>query len=162
MSLVVPFDGSDLASAALARAVQFDSILDEGVLVISIVPVGNVDYAVARGWIDESDAFDRDRILAALRDRATQIAPDAAFHYRLTDRYAPIGTIANQIRQFARSNDASILFVGSENAGRIVRAVSVGQSVSADRAYDTMIVSHPEPELVDRLRAGHDPSRPFE
>jgi len=43
MTLVVPFDGSDLAEAALVRATEFGSVFDEDVLAISVIPKGNQD-----------------------------------------------------------------------------------------------------------------------
>ncbi|WP_436935892.1 universal stress protein [Halovenus marina] len=151
MTLVVPFDGSDLSRAALVRAVQFDAVLDEGVLVMSVIPKNNAEYARTRGWIDESEPFDAETVVSYLRNEVAQLAPEAEFHYEYTDRYAPTGTIASRIRRFAKANEASIVIIGSRNAGRIVSAITVGQSVAGDRAYDTMIVSQAIPPKIEKL-----------
>lgn len=151
MTLAVPFDGSALSQAALIRAVQFDSVLHEGIVVISVIPKGNDRYARERGWIDETEAFDADAIVDYLRGMVTEIAPDAEFEHSFVDRYAPVGTIANRVRQIIRDSDPTIVFVGSENGGSVVQRLSVGQSVSGDRAYDTMIVSHTEPTRIETL-----------
>lgn len=141
MSLVVPFDGSTLSKAALVRAAQFETVLSEPVLVIAVIPKDNAAYASERGWIDRNDPFDEAAIISHLQSIVTELAPDADFNYVFVDRHAPRGTIANRIRRFARDHDASIVFVGSENAGRIVHSITVGTSVTADSAYDTMIIS---------------------
>mgnify|MGYP003836178145 CR=1 FL=1 len=38
MTILVPFDGSDLAEAALIRATQFGNLFDEDVLAVSVIP----------------------------------------------------------------------------------------------------------------------------
>ena len=146
--LIVPFDNSPLSRAALVRARQFDQILEEGVIAVSVIPSQNAQYARERGWLADTDPFDDDQIVATLRDGVAEIAPDATFEYITIDRWAPHGVIGNKIRKFARSNDATIVFLGSQDAGRLVRSVSVGSSVVTDRGYDTMIISNPElPEI---------------
>lgn len=152
MSLVVPFDGSMLSKSALVRAAQFDQVLDEGILVVSVIPEGNVEYARARGWIGEEDPFDADAIVSHLQNEVAEITPAATFQELFVDRFAPVGTIATRIRRFARTHDVSIAFIGSENAGRVVRAMTVGQLVATEQAYDTMIISNetlPEIEQLD-------------
>ncbi|WP_436900507.1 universal stress protein [Halovenus halobia] len=155
MSLIVPFDNSPLAKAALVRARQFDQILEEGVIVVSVIPAQNAEYARERGWIGEDEPFDGEQIVATLREAVEAVAPDAEFEYITVDRFAPHGVIGNKIRKFARNNGATIVFLGSQNAGRIVRSTSVGASVVTDRSYDTMVVSGaqlPEiPKLEEKL-----------
>lgn len=153
MTLLVPFDGSPLSKAALVRAAQFETVLEEGVVAVSVIPSGNARYARERGWLAEGEAFDADAIAAHLREEASELAPDAAFHAVFVDKYAPGGTIANRIRSFAREQDATILFVGSENAGRIVSALTVGRTVSGGGSYDTFIVSQERPPAIDALEA---------
>jgi nucleotide-binding universal stress UspA family protein len=159
MALVVPFDGSTLSKSALVRAVQFETVLEERVVVVSVIPRNNARYARERGWIGESEPFDAEAVVSHLRSEAATVAPDAEFHPVFVDRHAPRGTIAGRIRQFARDQGASMLFIGSENAGRIVSGVTVGQSVAGDRAYDTVIISHealPEIEKFDDWRPPND------
>ena len=68
------------------------------------------------------------------------------------DRYAPTGKIRNEL-SVAGDEDASILFIGSEEAGRIVNAVSsVGGSVSIRVAYGLVIVRNERSSKVARLR----------
>ena len=151
MSLVVPFDGSDLAKTALVRAAQFETVLDQGTVAVAVVPRNNTSYARERGWIGPNDGFDGEAIVDSLRESVAKIAPDAEFHHISVGRHAPAGTIANRIRNFARDHGASIVFVGSENAGRIASSISVGSSVAADRSYDTLIVSNAGPTAIPEL-----------
>lgn len=153
MTLVVPYDGSELAKTALIRAAQFDAVFDQGVVAVSVVPQNNSSYARARGWIDPEASFDGEAIVDALRQSVDEIAPDAAFRHLSVGRNAPAGTIANKLRQFAREQDASIVFIGSENAGRMVGSLSVGSSVSAEQSYDTMIISQARPAKIEELEA---------
>jgi len=152
MTLVVPFDGSALSKMALVRAAQFDTVLEEGVVAVSAIPSNNADYAREQGWLQETEPFDEDKIVGHLREVVSQIAPAAEFHDVYVDRYAPVGTIAKRLRRFAREQSASIVFVGSENAGRVASAFTVGTSVTADRTYDTMIVSQIRPTTVEKLK----------
>lgn len=149
MSLIVPFDNSPLSNAALVRARQFDQILDDGIITVSVIPAQNANYARERGWVGDSESFDGEQIVATLREAVETIAPDATFEYITVDRWAPHGVIGNKLRKFTRNNGGTIVFLGSQNAGRIVRSISVGASVLTDRAYDTMIVSNPQlPEIT--------------
>jgi nucleotide-binding universal stress UspA family protein len=151
MALVVPFDGSELSKTALVRAAQFDTVLDQGVVVVSVVPRNNVPYARERGWIGPNESFNSDAIVDALRESVDKIAPNAEFHHISVGRNSPSGTIANKIRKFARDNEASIVFVGSRDAGRIASSLSVGSSVTSDRSYDTLIVSNTRPTPITEL-----------
>ncbi|MFB6108260.1 MAG: universal stress protein [Haloplanus sp.] len=150
MTFVVPFDGSDLASAALARASEFGDALDQPVLAVTVVPTGNAAYARERGWLGADEPFDVESVVASLRDRVATIAPDADFEHAVVERYASSGTIAREIRTMARREDASMVFVGSEHAGNIVSSVSsVGGSVSAEHAYDVVVVLNPARSLAE-------------
>jgi len=151
MSLVVPFDGSELSKTALVRAAQFETVLNQGVVVVSVIPRNNKSYARERGWIGPNDAFDGTKIVDTLRESVAKIAPEAEFHHISVGRNSPSGTIANKIRKFARDHGASIVFVGSRDAGRIASSLSVGSSVTSDRSYDTMIVSTTRPTPIKEL-----------
>ncbi|WP_338740144.1 universal stress protein [Haloplanus salilacus] len=153
MTLVVPFDGSELSEVALVRAAQFESVLNERVLAVSVIPTGNAEYARARGWLRTGEPFDAERIVDTLRASVAEIHPDAEYHHTVVDRRAPRGTIAKALCRFARDHEASIVFLGSENAGRVVSGFTVGRSVAADDAYDTMIVSAVRPSNSRRLEA---------
>lgn len=58
MTVIVPFDGSDLSAMALVRAAQCDKVLEEGVIAASIVPANNGKYAREHGWLDNDAGFD--------------------------------------------------------------------------------------------------------
>lgn len=49
MTLVVPFDGTPLSEAALARAAELGTVFDAPVLAVTVVPADNADYAIERG-----------------------------------------------------------------------------------------------------------------
>jgi nucleotide-binding universal stress UspA family protein len=153
MTLVVPFDGTELSEAALVRASEFGAVFDEPVLAVAVVPKGNDDYACEKGWLDPGESFDLDAIVAHLRNRVEALAPEAAFHHEVVDRYAARGTISSRIRRVARDEDAGMVFVGSENAGRLVTSItSVGSSVASDQSYDVVIVRKREPSSVEAVR----------
>jgi nucleotide-binding universal stress UspA family protein len=58
MTLVVPFDGSELAEAALVRATEFGNVFDEDVVAVSVIPKGDNSYAREHGWIEANEEFD--------------------------------------------------------------------------------------------------------
>ncbi|MFC6784454.1 universal stress protein [Halobaculum halobium] len=151
MGLVVPYDGSTLSDAALVRANQFDCILEEGVTAVTVIPKGNRTYARDHGWIGSNETYDTDVIVETLRQSVHAIVPDARFEPIFVGSHAPFGTIAGRIRRFARDNDTSIVFLGSDNAGRMVGSLSVGGAVTADKTYDTMIISQSIPAEIEKL-----------
>ena len=148
MSLVVPYDSSELARTALVRAAQFDQVLEQGVVVVTAIPSNNTNYARERGWLGENESFDGETVVSRIREEIRKIVPDAAFEYIVVSRRAQSGEIASKIRKEARKQDASIVFIGSKNAGRIVRSISVGQTVSTDSSYDTMLISNATPSKI--------------
>jgi len=148
MNFVVAYDGRELSKAALARGAALAEGVDGRVLAVTIVPEKNGDYARERGWLDEDAAWDEDAVVEALTDSVADIAPTAAFTYRLVDKYAPRGTIGHALRTMATEEDIDVLVVGSENAGRVVTVLSsIAQSV-AYGSYDLYIVRHPH-ETID-------------
>lgn len=151
MTLVVPFDGSPLSKAALIRAAQFEQVFDIELLVVTAIPRSNTAYARKCGWIESTDEYDETVIVEALTAMVHEIAPNATFTPEFVGRYAPAGSIGNALRRFARQADASIVFVGSENAGRIASSLSVGSAIASERSYDTMIVSQVAPSKIETL-----------
>lgn len=145
MTFVVPFDGSPLATAALSRAAELGTALDESVLAVTVVPENNTDYARERDWLDDAE-FEMEAVVENLESRVVSIAPDVQFRHEVVDRYAPSGTISKAVRSVAREVDATMVFLGSENAGRLVTSLSsVADGVAADAAYDVVIVRHERP-----------------
>lgn len=144
MVVVVPFDGTALSETALDRAVDFADVLEARVVVVSVIPNGNVRYARERGWLDDDEGFDMDTVLRRLANRVAAIAPAAEFEYEVVGRYTQAGAIASKIRSVARAASADLVVIGSDNAGRIVSSVSsVGRTVATDNSYDVLIVRGP-------------------
>lgn len=153
MTLVVPFDGSELAEAALVRATEFGTVFGEDVLAVSVIPAGNTDYAREHGWIGPGEEFDMEAVVSTLHEQVTDLCPSADFRHKVVDYYAPYGSIAKRLRKVAKDEDASMVFIGSENAGRLVTAVSsVGSVVASDQSYDIVIVRDRSPSKVARVR----------
>ena len=141
MTFVVPFDGSALGEAALGRAVELGDALDESVVAVSVVPRGNVRYARKRGWLDAGEPFDLEAVVSRLRDSVETLAPSIAFRHATVGQSASASEIGRELRAVARDVDASVVFVGSENAGRIVLSMTtVGSNVATDTAYDVYLV----------------------
>lgn len=143
MTFLVSFDGRDLSAAALRRAADLAGRLDERLVVVSVVPTDPL-YAVRYGWIDDEREFDHDRITEMLGERALEIAPTAVFRPESVHAYASHNTIAKRVKRIARDEDASVVFIGSDNAGRFAAPVSsVGDKVSSSADYDVYIVRSP-------------------
>ncbi len=143
MTIVVPFDGSALSVAALKRATEVQSAFDSDVHAFTVVPDGNEAYARERGWLAVDDRFDPEKVISHIAQDVEAVAPDATFAYDVVNRYAPSGVIANRIRRYARTQDARLVVIGSDNAGHIVTSVSsVGSPVAADAYYDVLLVRH--------------------
>jgi nucleotide-binding universal stress UspA family protein len=161
MTLVVPFDGSELAEAALVRATEFGNVFDERVLAVSVIPEGRADYAREHGWLGPDEEFDLSAVVSTLHEQVTDLCPSANFRHVVVDRDVPTGSIAGRLKEVAREEDASMVFIGSENAGHLVTAVSsVGGSVAADESYDVVVVRHRSPARIAELEDASPHSRP--
>jgi nucleotide-binding universal stress UspA family protein len=149
VTLLVPFDGSGLSEAALRRAREFAAYRDEAVVALSVVPEDE-SFAVDRGWIDPGEPYDPDAVCASLGRQVRAIAESVTFRceHPAESEYATatvIDDITQVIRSVARDLDVSIVFIGSENAGRVSTPVtSVGNPLSTDNRYDVHIVRHAE------------------
>ncbi|WP_202594624.1 hypothetical protein [Halolamina sediminis] len=81
------------------------------------------------------------------------LAPDARYRYDIVGQYASAGTISKRVREVAREEDASMVVIGSENAGHLTVSVSsVGGGIAADNAYDVLVVRNRSPSKVERVR----------
>lgn len=150
MTLLVPFDGSKLAEAALRRATEFGEVLDQEVVVLTAVPIDEA-YARDRGWIADGEEFEPELLMLELRDQAEKISPNATFRSeKPTDPddepfSSTTMNVVRTIRQVAGEIDADIVFIGSENAARVSQPLtSVGAPLSNDPRYDVHIVRHAE------------------
>lgn len=139
MSYLVAFDGTDLSTNALRRAVAFAETNDERLVIVSVLPT---DRSLAEQYgLVEGDEYDPEAAAERLRETALEVAPDAEFRAEHVDRYAGKGQIATKIRRMARRDGADVVFIGSDNAGRIVKPItSVGDSVASGLEYDVFIV----------------------
>jgi len=144
MTFVVPFDGSTHAKSALARAGEIGSALDEELRVVTVIPRNNATYARERDWLNAGESFDLETIAAAVRAQVREVAPEAAVDYEDCSRNAKGNRIAKPIRKYAKRHGASMVFIGSDNAGRLVTSLSsVGDRISTDGSYDVVIVRTP-------------------
>jgi nucleotide-binding universal stress UspA family protein len=146
MTLLVPYDGSDLAKAALERACEFSEYTGEDLLVLTVIP-DEREYAIARGWVAESATFDPETIADGLEREIRDIDPDATFRCEMPTGVSEMADVTmdvvRTIREVAGEIDASVVFIGSENAGRVSSPVcSVGAPLSEDPRYDVHIVRH--------------------
>lgn len=163
---MVPFDGSPLSEAALAKARMYAIALDEApagirkmilserplnVVAVSIVPE-SARYAREMGWIDEDEEFRTRLVIERLHSHVAELDPSAEFRFERVDGAATSGTISSRLRQKADEIDADVIFIGSENAGRIITPItSVGSKVTAEQTYDVCIVRHRLPSDVEHL-----------
>jgi len=149
VTLLVPFDGSDLAEAALRRAREFASYRDEAVVALTVVPEDE-SFAEERGWIESGEPYDPEAVCTEFELRVAEIDDDVTFrceHPPPSDHptATAIDNVTQTIRRVAAELDVSIIFVGSENAGRVSMPVSsVGGPLSTDAKYDVHIVRRVE------------------
>jgi len=146
MTLLAPYDGSGLSREALRRASEFAEYTGEDVVALSVIPE-DAAYAAERGWVEDAAAFDREEIAATMEAEVRAIDPDAAFRAEVPEEVSSMADVTmdvvRTIREVAAEVGASIVFVGSENAGRVSTPVcSVGAPVSEDPQYDVHIVRH--------------------
>lgn len=152
MTFVVPFDGCDLAETALVRAVEFSQVLEEPVVAVTVIPKGNTEYARERGWIGPDEPFEMNSVVETLHKQVINLAPNADFRHLAVDEHAPPGQIASELRRFATSENTSMVFIGSENAGSMVTGLSsVGGAVAAEDSYDVVIVQNSMPSKVESV-----------
>lgn len=151
MTIVVPFDGTDMAASALDRAVEIGTALEQPIEVITVVPKGNKQFARERGWLDDGP-FDMGLVTYRLTSQVKRLAPDSSLEVVTVGSYAPPGTIANRIRRYAKAAGASLVVLGSENAGRITTSLSsIGGSVATETDYDVLIVRNKRISAIELL-----------
>jgi nucleotide-binding universal stress UspA family protein len=149
MTILVPFDGSPIARAALRRATELAEAFDRQILVYAVVP-DRRRYAERKGWIESGDDVDPEAIAERLRGKALSVAPEASFEAVVVGGEPSGGYIAKKIRDYARENDVLVLVLGSETVGRVVTPLtSVSRSVAAEQAYELYLVRSPT-QVEDR------------
>lgn len=156
MSFVVPFDGSGLAEAALVRAVEYGDALNEDVVVVSIVPERK-RYAREKGWIGRDEEYDADAVVERLRERVDELAPNATFEHERIREFPPTEGIADRVKRIARKHDPSVLFLGSDNVGRVVTPLtSVATPLASEEPYDVHVVRRSGPPNVEGVESHPD------
>jgi len=144
MTYVVAFDNSPLAKRALRCAVEYADAVGQDVVAVTAIQ-RDASIARERGWLDGDETFAVETVARTLTEAVTAVDPDIGFEYRTLDAFAPRGRVSRTVRELAVEQDASVVFVGSDNAGRMVGGLaSVGQNVSSDDRYDVHIVRHDE------------------
>lgn len=149
MTVLVPFDGSKLSRTALKRAETFADSRDEELVALTVLPDDQA-FAVERGWISSPEEYDISALATRFEEQVTAIAEKATFRHETPDDTEVLTATATDditrtIRQVAAELDVSVIFIGTENAGRISTPVtSVGSPLSKDPAYDVHIVRHAE------------------
>ncbi|ELZ91640.1 hypothetical protein C440_15039 [Haloferax mucosum ATCC BAA-1512] len=147
---LVAYDGSQLANAALSRASNFAKQAGTEVLAAAVVP-DDPRYAVEAGWVPTKASFDRSAVVGELHRTVVKVAPSASFRAVPTRRNPAPGNIVAKLKDVAHEKDATIVFVGSENAGRVVvPLVSIGGNVASDDDYNVHIVRHAPPHIRER------------
>lgn len=145
MTFVVPFDGSEQSRVGVRRAVELAPRAVR-VVAFSVVPRKHAEWARERGLLDPGESWGNELVVSRLRERAHDESDAVTFQHTTVDRYAPTGKISHEIRAFARDVDATMVFVGSTEAGGIVSSLqSVGTHVASDDAYDVVLVRRTEP-----------------
>ena len=156
MTFVVPFDGSDLAEVALVRAWEYGEAMDVDVVAISIISERK-KYARRKGWIDEDEELDVDMVAKRLRDRVESLTPGVTFEYDVIREFPPAEGIAGRIERMALEYDPSLLFLGTDNIGRVATPLtSVGNFAGAAESYDIQLVRHRRPPSIEFLEPHPD------
>lgn len=150
MIALVPFDGSDLSKAALGRAKEYaDALEGWAIVAVSVIP-DDERYARSRGWVD--DVFSFEKVVSHLEDEVAEIAPKAAFEHRAIGGYTTKGTIATEISSMIRKYGPRIVFIGSDNVGRIATPVtSVGGRAASTGDFDVYVVRKTKPSEIEGL-----------
>jgi len=147
MTLLVPFDGSQLAHTALKRAGAFADSRGEEVVALTVIPDDEL-FAVERGWIARGEPHEPAQLCDQFAAQVEATAPGATFRCETPEQSdaltaTAIDDITRTVRHVAAELDVSIVFIGTENAGRISTPVtSVGSPLSKDPQYDVHIVRH--------------------
>jgi hypothetical protein len=94
-------------------------VLDERAVAVTVVPDGNREYARDRQWLRPDAEYDHEDVVSNLHAQVAEPCPHADFRHLTVGRYASPGRIATELKKAVRSADASVVFVGSENAGHL-------------------------------------------
>ena len=119
MVFLVPFDGSSRAHAALDRAITYGAALDRDVVAVSYVPTG-ADFAERRRWVDPNEDFAADTVASDLQRKIAEATDDAEVNYANESAHSPEGGVSEEVRQTALDVDATSVFVGCADDGKVI------------------------------------------
>lgn len=170
MTFLVPFDGSVLAQSALVKARAYGTAIDTGppeltqflagksqldIVAVSIIP-DSARYAIDHGWVESRSEFSVRKITEIFHKTVLDLAPSAQFVYETVTGTASAGLIGRKLREKAYEHEVSTVFIGSENAGRIVTPVSsVSRAITGDEHYDVHLVRSALPKhTLARIKTG--------
>lgn len=139
MVFLVPFDGSPVSEAALARAVEHGKALEEEIVAVSFVPTG-AEYAERRKWIEPDEDFATETASSELRRKIAEATDDSERTFAESTAHSPEDGITDRIQQVAQDVDASILFVGASDTSSDDRLQTPFGDVAPDAEYDVHIV----------------------
>lgn len=140
MKFAVAYDASAISKAALARAETLADGVNGTVTALTVIPARNGQYAREHGWMGEDESWDRETVLATLRESVEAVSPAARFTYRMVDKYAPRGTIGYVLQSAAEEANVDVLVIGSENPGRVFRSLTTVTRSVAVGPYDIFVV----------------------
>jgi len=149
MTILAPFDGSELSRVSVGRAGEFASVRDEDLVVLTVVPDDEA-FAAERGWIGPNESLDTGDLCAEFESIVHDIDQSATFRCEQPEpagsmTATTVDNITRTVRRVAAELDVSVLFIGSENAGLVsIGDESVGDPLSTDPRYDVHIVRHTE------------------
>jgi len=150
MTFVVPLMDRSLRKPLSSGAVEYGTALDEGIAAVVVVPERK-RYAREKGWIGENEQYDVE-VVAGLREQVRTLAPSSAFEFERLREFPPETELADHIERLIRNHGPSVVFLGSDNVGRVVTPLtSVGVHVAAEESYDVFIVRHPAPPTLETL-----------
>ena len=139
MVFLVPYDGSNVAEAALDRAVQHGEAFEEDVLAVSFIPTG-AGYAERRKWIKPEESFAVESARAELKRKIEEATDDAERNYTDSSASGMQNGVADKVRRIATEVDAATLFVGVSNEGSDGRLETPFGTIAREGKYDVHIV----------------------
>lgn len=146
---LVAYDGSAYSKGGLIRAVEYADLSRVEVEAFSVVP-DSARFAREKGWVSATDAYEFGQVVGELHEQVATLAPEATFQYTSPDGAVPPGRVASEIRRRAIDQRSDVVFVGSENAGRIITTVSsVASVVASEQEYDVHVVRTRPREMTD-------------
>ncbi len=154
VTLLVPYDGSALSKTALSRAQTFAEYTDDDLLALVVIP-DEPGYAHRHAWLEPEDTFDVGVIERRLTQQIRDVAPAAEVRAEFVENTEPTAdtttVVVRAIKEVAAEVAARVVFVGSQNAGKVTRPLaSIGGTVADDARYDVHIVRHPDAEFAER------------